>query len=278
MSSNWWCDFVAGWLGGSAGIVVGHPADTVKVVQQAGGGRGILATIHNLWRTEGVRRGFFKGMLYPIVSNGAINSIFFGVYGSLLPKLQRGDKEGVDYLSVFLAGTVGGAVQLGVACPVELVKVRLQTQTTGSVYRGPWHCLTSVVRSEGLRGAFRGVGPHFFRDGPGFGIYMVLYEGFLELGSGGRANASQTAQFVFGGLAGTLCWLSVLPFDVVKSRMQATDGRHYTGMVQCARDSYRQEGAKVFMRGALAMSLRAFPVNGVTFLVYEVLLDLCQNR
>ena len=34
MSSNWWCDFVAGWLGGSAGIVVGHPADTVKVVQQ----------------------------------------------------------------------------------------------------------------------------------------------------------------------------------------------------------------------------------------------------
>ena len=38
------------------------------------------------------------------------------------------------------------------------------------------------------------------------------------------------------------------------------------------------DSAKVFMRGALAMSLRAFPVNGVTFLVYEVLLDLCQNR
>ena len=31
---SWWCDFVAGWLGGSAGIVVGHPADTVKTVQQ----------------------------------------------------------------------------------------------------------------------------------------------------------------------------------------------------------------------------------------------------
>ena len=138
MSSNWWCDFVAGWIGGSAGIVVGHPADTVKVVQQvfaikecllalgvwcvwistwpfklggqvydphitcqglllshaiaqlnqAGGQRGILPTIQDLWRTEGIRRGFFKGMLYPIISNGAINSIFFGVYGSLLPRLQ----------------------------------------------------------------------------------------------------------------------------------------------------------------------------------------------
>ena len=30
----------------------------------------------------------------------------------------------------------------------------------------------------------------------------------------------QVSQFMFGGLAGTLCWLSVLPFDVIKSRMQ----------------------------------------------------------
>ena len=43
--------------------------------------------------------------------------------------IQRGDKEGVDYLSVFLAGTVGGAVQLGVACPVELVKVSINQQS-----------------------------------------------------------------------------------------------------------------------------------------------------
>ena len=109
-------------------------------------------------------------------------------------------------------------------------------------------------------------------------IPQVLYEGFLELGCGGRAKASQMAQFMFGGLAGTLCWLSVLPFDVIKSRMQAIDGRHYTSLVHCALDSYNKEGAKVFMRGGLAMALRAFPVNGVTFLVYEVLLDLCQNR
>ena len=60
----------------------------IAQLNQAGGQRGILPTIHDLWRTEGIRRGFFKGMLYPIISNGAINSIFFGVYGSLLPRLQ----------------------------------------------------------------------------------------------------------------------------------------------------------------------------------------------
>ena len=60
----------------------------IAQLNQAGGQRGILPTIQDLWRTEGIRRGFFKGMLYPIISNGAINSIFFGVYGSLLPRLQ----------------------------------------------------------------------------------------------------------------------------------------------------------------------------------------------
>ncbi len=26
-----WCDFIAGWVGGSVGIAVGHPFDTLKV-------------------------------------------------------------------------------------------------------------------------------------------------------------------------------------------------------------------------------------------------------
>ena len=30
-----WCDFIAGWVGGSVGIAVGHPFDTLKVRQQA---------------------------------------------------------------------------------------------------------------------------------------------------------------------------------------------------------------------------------------------------
>ena len=52
--------------------------------------------------------------------------------------IQRGDKEGVDYLSVFLAGTVGGAVQLGVACPVELVEVSINQKSNDYPLLGVW--------------------------------------------------------------------------------------------------------------------------------------------
>ena len=107
---------------------------------------------------------------------------------------------------------------------------------------------------------------------------MVLYVGMLNLFSKGREGAGPLAQFLAGGSAGTLCWLSVLPFDVLKSRMQAIEGAHYTGMLDCARKAVKKEGFGVFTRGGGAVALRAFPVNGVTFIVVESLLKNCREN
>ena len=61
------------------------------------------------------------------MSYAAINSIFFGVYGQTLRYL--GAENGrASHRAVFLAGCAGGLVQLSVACPVDVVKVILQSQ------------------------------------------------------------------------------------------------------------------------------------------------------
>ena len=77
--------------------------------------------------------GFFKGMSYPILANGAINSIFFGVYGvtlrSIAEKRQHQTGAKPTHFDVYLAGIVAGAAQMVLACPVDVVKVKLQTQT-----------------------------------------------------------------------------------------------------------------------------------------------------
>ena len=86
---SWW-DFTAGWVGGSAGVMAGHPLDTVKVRQQALARAGMLEVVRDTARKEGAR-GFFKGMMYPLLTAGAINSIFFGVYGVTLAQLEVGD-------------------------------------------------------------------------------------------------------------------------------------------------------------------------------------------
>ena len=74
-------------------------------------------------------KGFFRGMGFPLVSYGVVNSVFFGVYGQTLKAFKGDDHErGVTYKEVFFAGCMGGLVQISVACPVDLVKVVLQSQ------------------------------------------------------------------------------------------------------------------------------------------------------
>merc|ERR1719391_1946611 len=74
------CDFFAGWVGGCCGILFGHPFDTLKVRQQALNTTSVTATVR-----EAVNSGLFttlkRGLAFPLISAGAINSVFFGVYG-----------------------------------------------------------------------------------------------------------------------------------------------------------------------------------------------------
>ena len=74
-------------------------------------------------------RGFFKGMAFPLGAVGLLNSIFFGVYGNAI-WLCYPEEEGVrSYTDIFMAGGFTGTVQAIPACPIDLVKVRLQAQT-----------------------------------------------------------------------------------------------------------------------------------------------------
>ncbi len=85
-------------------------------------------------------KGFFKGMSFPLATTGVINSLFFGVYGAALKSLSSG-KSGKEASSaqIFMAGCAGGAAQLVLACPTELVKIKMQIQT------GELTCDQSVV-------------------------------------------------------------------------------------------------------------------------------------
>jgi len=76
-------------------------------------------------------------MCFPVVSYGLVNSVFFGVYGHTLkyvvPYAADRDRrvQQIDsgrYLEIAVAGGVAGFAQVVVACPVDVVKVVLQSQ------------------------------------------------------------------------------------------------------------------------------------------------------
>jgi len=53
--------------------------------------------------------------------------------------------------------------------------------------------------------------------------------------------------------------------------------QRYSGILDCVVKSYRSDGWKVFFRGFTLMSVRAFPLNGATFLGYEYSMKLLKH-
>ncbi|KAL9892390.1 solute carrier family 25 member 45 isoform X1 [Glossina fuscipes] len=291
--------FLAGCFGGACGVLVGHPLDTIKTWQQASNSNVFTATKQIYVRNNGIK-GFYRGMFFPFVTTGAINSILFGVYGNHMRQLRRVchsdyQREQLEYKHMFLAGSIAGFVQSFIACPIELVKVRLQTQFYYNEYvmgqrRTPFNTFKRILKSDGISGIYRGLLPMMCRDVFPYGIYMLAYRHttkfldstpFVQQRREGRKKDESQVDLIVttlaGAWAGILSWVCVIPFDVVKTIMQAEENRQYRSTRHCLVVNFRRYGMRSLFRGSWMLVVRAIPVNAATFLGYEYALEWGQK-
>jgi len=146
-------------------------------------------------------------------------------------------------------------------------------------FKEPVDCTRYIIRTQGIRGLYKGGITMFLRDVPSFGLYSLTYEYLTALiqRKGWSDSKGLFADFIAGGCAGSLCWMSIMPLDVAKSRYQADLKKEFKGCLDCALKSYREEGITVFYRGALVTCIRAFPVNAVSFVVYSQSMKYLEN-
>uniref|UniRef100_A0A3P9NSA0 Solute carrier family 25 member 48 n=1 Tax=Poecilia reticulata TaxID=8081 RepID=A0A3P9NSA0_POERE len=305
-------DFVAGWIGASS-VVVGHPLDTVKTRLQAGSGyQNTLHCILSIYRKETVM-GFFKGMSFPLASITVYNSVVFGFFSNtqrLISKYRYGDgRHPCGMLDLTVASMLTGLISVGLGAPVDLVKIRLQMQTqmvlapenlqlAGNVangtniplrsvdipnqrlYRGPIHCISSILQTQGIQGLYRGAGAMILRDVPGYALYFIPYAVFCDLLTPSSSSSPHPCSIWLAGGLASISWVTATPADVVKSRMQADAQlqKKYKGVLHCIVQSYRAEGAEVFFRGASVNAIRGFPMSSTMFLMYELSLQFFRSH
>lgn len=155
---------------GCAGLLVGHPFDTVKVHMQTQNYKNPLYRstydcFRKIVQKESVR-GLYRGLASPMASVSVLNAIVFGVYGNV----QRRTSDPDSVLAHFCAGTAAGITQSIICSPMELVKSRIQIQNgipNAVKHNSAWACLNHIWKSEGRRGVFKGLGITAFRDAPG---------------------------------------------------------------------------------------------------------------
>uniref|UniRef100_A0A2K6KH09 Mitochondrial basic amino acids transporter n=1 Tax=Rhinopithecus bieti TaxID=61621 RepID=A0A2K6KH09_RHIBE len=259
-------DFLAGCAGGVAGVLVGHPFDTVKVRLQVQSVekpqyRGTLHCFKSIIKQESVL-GLYKGLGSPLMGLTFINALVFGVQGNTLRALGHDSP-----LNQFLAGAAAGAIQCVICCPMELAKTRLQLQDAGPArtYKGSLDCLVQIYGHEGLRGVNRGMVSTLLRETPSFGVYFLTYDALTRaLGCEPGDRLLVPKLLLAGGTSG--------PTGL------RGGPRGYSGILDCVRQSYRAEGWRVFTRGLASTLLRAFPVNAATFATVTVVLTYARGE
>ena len=228
----------------------------------------------------------FKGVLSPVVGLAGLNALLFVSYGSLVRYFEnQHPQQQCSLLEIYLAGAGAGVASFFFSTPTDLIKIKAQVT---KIPKTTLQVTKEVFQQNGLKGFYQGGIITMIRDAPSYGIYFLVYEGTKRMLDVQPTDGAWKL-LLAGGMAGTVSWGSIYPIDVVKTRLQMqqtipTDIHHessrllvnrpYTSIKDCLVRSYKAEGVGVFFRGLVPTLLRGFPVNAVTFYVYETVINL----
>jgi hypothetical protein len=191
---------------------------------------------------------------------------------------------------MLIAGSTAGLSQAILGCPIEVVKIRLQT--LGYIGRS-YNCMKYIYNHEGIYGLYRGLAPMILRDILPYGIYTIVYDWTYEAGNriavvrairtqsdsdahnstlAMKLDALLTSSAAF--LASVLSWSLITPLDVVKTIMQAeTNPNIHRNMCECVSMLWRAHNYRVLFSGVYMNIGKSY----ATLCGYQYCLNKCQS-
>lgn len=180
----------------------------------------------------------------------------------------------INYVE-FFSGCLGGIAGVLVGQPFDTVKVRLQTQSGTLIYRGVWHCLTSIVKNESPQGLFKGMSSPLL----GLGLINAIVFGVQAQAITFLGRETTYTHFISGAFAGAVQSIVCAPMELAKTQMQVQSiGKRakktenmYKSSVDCIKKIYRNHGLKGCYKGMTLTLMRETPAFGCYFATYDIL-------
>ena len=123
---------------------------------------------------------------------------------------------------------------------------------------------------------FIGIGAAWLREASYTSLRLGLY-GPIKQALGVKKNSNFILKFAAGSLAGAIGSTVGNPFDVLKTRLMAAEGKHGASMGQVAVALYKQQGIAGFYRGIEANVMRAMVLNGTKMACYDQIQGLIKD-
>jgi len=206
---------------------------------------------------------------------------------AFLPQKYSSDKptpppqRNTAFLVSSLIAGVGSGILASIVCaPLDVLRTRLQVWGDLSGQRASGvHVVKDIMRTEGWRGAFRGLGATLLTVPLFWGMYFPVYDDLkrrLETPGRNPSLVHCASAVLAGGLADVVC----NPMFVVRTRLQ-TEALHGavipSGILQTMRALYAEGGLLVFWRG-MSANLIGLSHVAVQFPLYEILKERARKQ
>ena len=258
---------VAGFAAGFVSSSVLYPLEVVKSRFQVGthsafSYRTTFSAIKSIYATHGVLelyRGFPAGLVGSSVSWG----LYFWLYNDWKHSIAsiRGvaSPGAVDHWTSSILASM--AVQT-LLCPLWVVKLNQQLGQFDSFWSGMNH----LVKSEGVRGLYRGLLPGYWSCSH-FAIQFMLYENMKSR----NAFESLPINTVFATVVSkSVATVLTSPIEVIKVRLRSSNVQVSETVRGICSQIWKMEGLRGFYKGVGTALIRILPGQCLTFVTFEL--------
>ncbi|KAK4689256.1 solute carrier family 25, member 34/35, partial [Tremellales sp. Uapishka_1] len=296
--------FMCGGLAGCAAVTISNVPETMKTRLQLQGElvrqdanaprvyKNVFDVFAKTYKNEGIRglqRGLIPAYGYQILLNGSRLGFYEPVRKIFNRAIGRPALEQVFSTSV-AAGATTGVIGATLGSPLFLVKARIQAYSPALPvgaqhnYKGSYDALSTILRTDGFLGLWRGVSTAMLRTAMGSSVQLPSYNyGKTVLVKNGMQADSFWTFLTASSVSACAVCAVMQPADTALTRVYnqptmkdpktgAIRGTLYSGAIDCLWQTFKTEGIKGWYKGTTAHFLRIAPHTIVTLVANEIIM------
>lgn len=258
-------NIVRTYISAGIGAFAVFPLDTLRVrLQSSTKNFNISRELLSLIRNEGFT-GLYKGLTPKIITTGLEKTVKITTFNYTREFLMNRCNHSANSADI-IGGFIAGGVQSLVMSPTENLSTQMQINKNKSHIS-----MSKAFQQIGFNRLYNGWFACFARDAPFSAIYFAVMNDItrrLDRYKYFKNTSKSTKALIAGSLAAIPAAYLVTPFDVIKTRIQATGIKGYKYHIN---DVYENFGVKGFFKGSMFRIARSTPQFGITMATLTLL-------
>lgn len=270
--------------GGAAGTIARTtvaPVDRIKILMQTAfvqkkthlyGSMG--QTVRHIIKEDGIV-GLWRGNLTNCIRVAPHAAVQFVTYDKIKINLIGSSDGKMSIPQRLLAGSLSGVAAATATQPLDVVRIRLQTDPDVKGKIGL--AVRTMYQEGGLLTFYKGWTPAMLSLAPFIAVNFATFDSLKSWWYGDAKCTKEELRgrnplvvLSLGALSGIIAQTICYPLDTVRRRMQLK-GKVYPNTIMAFVTIARVEGVKGFYSGIVPNALKVMPNNAIRFAAYETL-------